>query len=317
MKGIDEYRKIRRAYGHIPDNKAIEYPEINFLSNDASAHRGLGAVLKQTVTSVNLAINLPISQAPYDQGLLGSCTANGLAFCYVFDEIKQKNTKQFMPSRLFIYYNERKIEGTVNQDSGAQIYDGVSALQRYGVCSEEQLPYDARKFTREPSANLYKIASQCQLKTCYKLAIAGIMSDHAKAALNSGFPIVMGFKVYESFETVAVANTGIMPIPKPSEKLLGGHCVVIVGYDDKKNAFLVRNSWGTGWGCRSDGNVLGTKPRGYFWMPYSFVNSPECCDFWVLSSVSAQGIAGGSKVMSPVVINLDPGTNGGGVVNGK
>lgn len=351
--------KVKRVYGHIPDDKTIEYPRVNFLSDEVAANKALTLSKPKpkpvptpkptpvpVVTSSNLVANLPESQVPYDQGQLGSCTANGLAFLYTFDEIKQKNLNEFMASRLFIYYNERVLEGTVDQDAGAQIFDGVRALQTYGVCSEEQWPYDAPNFGTKPSASCYAAAKNCEAKKFYKLVDPSDplisedpkdqsgssdpdkkdtnMSAHVKAALTAGYPVCMGFTVYDSFESDSVANTGVMPVPHvTSEQVMGGHCVVIVGHDDKKKAFLTRNSWGTGWGCQKDGTVSSTTTsRGYFWMPYAFVDgtdsstgSPFCSDFWVITSVSSQGIAGDANELSPDVVNLDPGTNNGGVVN--
>jgi C1A family cysteine protease len=346
--------KIVRSYGCIPDdtNKSALHPKINFLSNNPDLHRGLKAVHPQVKpTKCNLVLNLPHDQLPYDQGQLGSCTANGLSFAYCYCELKQKNKGAFMPSRLFIYYNERLIENSVNTDSGAQIYDGIRALQQYGVCSEEEYPYDAPNFTKKPADKLYVSAKHCEAKTFYKLCnptdkfdntidpldnnkntdtdiIDPKMSDHVKAALNSGYPVIMGFSVFDSFESDNVANTGILPMPRHTESQVGGHCVVIVGFDDSKRSFLVRNSWGTNWGCHPDGSVpkdpKHDNNRGYFMMPYAFVdgidsnNTPYCSDFWVITSVAQQGaiaIKAGDDILAPNIINLNPGTNNGGVVN--
>jgi len=239
-----------------------------------------------------------------------------------------------MPSRLFIYYNERFLEGTVNQDAGAAIGDGAHALNMYGACSEESWPYDAPKFTTKPSVNCFTEASQCKVKSYYRMDTTGIVSDHVKAALISGFPVVTGFTVYASFESEHVTETGLMPIPLLYEKIMGGHCVVIVGCDDNKKAFFVRNSWGTSWGCNANGNPpisvssnglpINTSPRGYFWMPYDFVNgknvlgTPYCTDFWVISSVTDTGPANAdANILKPVVINLNQSSTSSGVVNPK
>src|SRR5215475_7686356 len=64
----------------------------------------------------------------YDQGQIGSCTANAIGAAHQFSQIKQKLTSPFVPSRLFIYYNERSIEHTTGSDSGAQIRDGMKAI---------------------------------------------------------------------------------------------------------------------------------------------------------------------------------------------
>ena len=98
-----------------------------------------------------------------------------------------------------------------------------------------------------------------------------------KGCLASGFPFVFGFTVYESFESNAVASSGIVPMPAPNEKIVGGHAVVLVGYNDAVDRFRVRNSWGTRWG-----------QKGYFEMPYLYVTSGSLAsDFWVVQQTNA------------------------------
>jgi C1A family cysteine protease len=98
-----------------------------------------------------------------------------------------------------------------------------------------------------------------------------------KGCLADGFPFVFGFSVYDSFESDAVATTGV--VPKPTESLLGGHAVLAVGYDDASSRFLVRNSWGKGWGL--------PKIPGYFTLPYGFVQSRGLsADFWTLRAAT-------------------------------
>jgi C1A family cysteine protease len=208
--------------------------------------------------------------AVYDQGHLGSCTANAIGFCYHFDELKQSEKSVFQPSRLFIYYNERNMEGHTSEDSGAEIHDGVQCINTLGVCSEENWPYDILKFTEKPSDDCYVNA-----KNHHSISYRAIEQNinQLKAALIAGFPVVFGFSVYESFESDDVAKTGIMPLPKEGEKILGGHAVALVGFDDSKSVFIVRNSWGEIWG-----------DKGYFYMPYEFIsNSTYASDFWTIT----------------------------------
>jgi C1A family cysteine protease len=207
--------------------------------------------------------------APYDQGKLGSCTANSLAFCYHYDELKQNESSIFTPSRLFIYYNERDIEGNVSSDAGAEIHDGIKVINTIGVCSENIWPYDISKFATKPDDNCFEEAHKH--KSIEYNAIEQNL-DQIKACLILGFPIAFGFIVYESFESEQVASTGIVPMPKPNEKVLGGHAVAIVGYDDTKQLFIVRNSWGVNWG-----------DQGYFYMPYEYVLNVDLAnDFWTI-----------------------------------
>ena len=217
----------------------------------------------------------------YDQGQLGSCTANGIVFCYHFDEYKQNNKVKFMGSRLFLYYNERDMEGTTGQDSGASIRDGVKSINSIGLCSEDEWPYDISEFTSKPPQKCYDMAENC--KSLLYSSVGQTIND-VKQAVCNGYPIVFGFDVYSSFETDTVESSGIAPMPDISkEQLLGGHCVVIVGYDDSitipntKNlgAFICRNSWGTSWG-----------KNGYFYLSYDYINSSLSSDYWIITSIS-------------------------------
>jgi len=209
----------------------------------------------------------------YDQGQIGSCTANGIAAAIQYDQIKNKNKWQFEPSRLFIYYQERVIEGTVDSDSGAMIRDGVKACATIGACADFRWPYDVTKFTEKPSNWAYWSAGVHKI-TNY--ASVGQNLNSLKSALLAGFPVVFGFTVYSAFESAEVATTGMLPMPGPSDTILGGHCVLIVGYDDSKQSFIVRNSWGSGWGL-----------SGYFYMFYSYVTNPDLAsDFWVINTTN-------------------------------
>lgn len=210
----------------------------------------------------------------YDQGQLGSCTGNAIAAAVQFGRAKQGMAPDFAPSRLFIYYNERVIEGTVGTDAGAQIRDGIKAVATLGVCPEPDWPYDIAKFTRKPTAKAFKDALHSRAVSYSRVARS---LQQMKGCLASGFPFVLGFTVYESFETQDVAKTGIMPMPAANEKMLGGHAVLAVGYDDGQQRFFVRNSWGASWGM-----------QGYFSMPYSYLLDENLSDdFWTVRLIGA------------------------------
>ena len=210
----------------------------------------------------------------YNQGSLGSCTANAIAFIYQFNELKENELNIFIPSRLFIYYNERDMENTINKDSGAQIRDGIKSINKIGVCPESIWEYDITKFKEKPNNNCYQIA-----KKHHSVIYSKVMqTEHdIKHILSEGYPIVFGFAVYESFESSEVSKNGIVPMPKDDEKLLGGHAVAIVGYTTRNNKeyFIIRNSWGPEWG-----------DDGYCYFPIKFIcNSEYCDDFWVVKKV--------------------------------
>jgi C1A family cysteine protease len=208
----------------------------------------------------------------YDQGQLGSCTANAIAAAIQFDQMKQKADKIFTPSRLFIYYNERAMEHTVSSDSGAQIRDGIKSVGKQGDCPETEWPYAIAKFKIKPPKNCYTDA--LQFKAVLYQRLTPLLSQ-LKGCLASGYPFVFGFTVYESFESAQVAKTGHASLPKSSEQSIGGHAVICVGYDDANQWFFIRNSWGDKWGM-----------KGYFTLPYAYVTDANLADdFWTIRLV--------------------------------
>lgn len=227
------------------------------------------AAIGRLPASVDLRTGCP---PVYDQGQLGSCTANAIAGALEFDQIKQGLGDVFAPSRLFIYYNERVMENTVDEDAGAMIRDGIKSVSKQGAPHESLWPYAIAKFRTKPSAASYKDASR------HPAVLYQRVTQHLaqlKGCLAAGYPFVFGFTVYESFESATVGKTGHLGMPKPQEKTLGGHAVLCVGYDEKKQWFLVRNSWGTSWGM-----------KGYFTMPYSYLTNPDLADdLWTIRVV--------------------------------
>jgi C1A family cysteine protease len=206
----------------------------------------------------------------YDQGELGSCTAQaGAAVLDIAHHVAAKSF--FGPSRLFIYWYERFLEGAVNEDSGASIRDSVKVMAKYGACKETTVPYDVTKFTAKPSRAADKEALGYQVTSYARVAQS---LNSLKSALAAGKPVTIGISIYESFESERAAKTGIVPLPNVrKEKLLGGHAVVLVGYDDDAKTFLVRNSWGVGWGL-----------SGYFTVPQAYLINPNLSsDFWVVN----------------------------------
>ena len=202
----------------------------------------------------------------YDQGNLGSCTANALCGAFSY------SNAGFHGSRLFLYYNERMLEHSIPQDVGANLHDGVKCLEKYGVCPESEWPYTITKFATKPPSLCYADALKHVV-----IRASNIQNDlpSMKNALATGHPFVVGIAVFESFESTTVTRTGIVPMPRPTEHLLGGHAVLVCGYDDTKSMFIVRNSWGVGWG-----------DKGYFYLPYDYLtNSSYSTDLWCIDTV--------------------------------
>ncbi len=230
------------------------------------------AVLASLPPKVDLRGCFPPS---YNQGALGSCTANAISGALQFLEAKEGEAAPVMPSRLFIYYNERAMEGSVGSDSGAQIRDGIKTVVKDGFCPEALWPYDIARFTDRPPARCYQ--SALDERVSQYLRLPPVLPE-LLGCLAAGYAFVFGFSVYESFESARVRDTGVAPLPGPGELLVGGHAVVAAGYSQADNRFLVRNSWGSGWGM-----------DGYFTLPFEYLTSPAlAADFWTIRKVPIQ-----------------------------
>lgn len=216
-----------------------------------------------------------------NQGRIGSCTGNALAGALDFLEIRGLSTpiktddtqvfnhNKFEPySRLFIYYNERLIEGRVDQDSGATLRDGIKSLLNFGGCRESLWKYTNSNVFKKPSTSSYKEASNHKISVYMRIQSLQEM----RQCLSAGFPFAFGMTVYESFESAEVARTGLVPLPAITERMLGGHAVLCVGYNDIRGCLIIRNSWGTAWG-----------QKGYFMLPYEYAeNLKLVMDFWTI-----------------------------------
>ena len=221
--------------------------------------------LSQPPTTVDLRPHMP---PVYDQGQLGSCTANALCAAMQFEHPTFPQG-----SRLFLYYNERRLENDVLQDAGAALSDGVTCLERLGVCPESEWPYDVSKFATAPTPRCYIDAAKNRVMVAAYNLPPGDAST-MKRVLAAGHPFVVGIKVYPSFETDAVAATGVVPMPSSTEQTLGGHAVLCVGYDDRLGRWIMRNSWGANWG-----------DSGYFYLPYAYLLDPSLAsDMWSLAA---------------------------------
>ena len=202
----------------------------------------------------------------YDQGQLGSCTANAIAAALAFTLHKQ-GLPNVDPSRLYIYFKERQMEGTINQDGGAQIRDGMKVVAG-GFVPEAEWPYDVTKFTTPPApiAQLDQDARRDRV-----IKYQRVLRDFGmRACLAGGLPFVMGISVYESFEQ---ATDGHVPMPSPSEQLLGGHAILCEGYTSDQR-YIFRNSWGANWG-----------EKGFGYLPAAYLNQGGLSsDFWTVQA---------------------------------
>ncbi len=204
----------------------------------------------------------------WDQGDTSSCTGHGTTRGIMF-----QRAKQGLPfvdlSRLFPYWNARVAEGDTS-DNGAVIGDVVAASQKFGDCPYSDLPTNVALTTKAPTPQAFTNALVHKALAATRVMGNGAASleYHIKHCIDIlGLPVVVGVSVYESFESDAVAASGNVPMPGPNETMLGGHCVVVVGYDDPSRLFTLHNSWGISWA-----------KQGAFTLPYAYLLNPGLSD---------------------------------------
>jgi C1A family cysteine protease len=198
-----------------------------------------------------------------DQGSLGSCTAN--AFAGNVEFLANINGDLFEASRLFIYWNERAYINAINEDSGAYLRDGIKSLKAHGVCCEHVWPYEISRFTIKPSQDSYDQAAKRKISKYMRIQTI----EEMKQCLSDGFPFVFGLTLYESFMSSRVERTGNVSMPNKIDYEAGGHAMLCVGYSEKTQRFLVRNSWGESWG-----------KKGYCTIPYEYMKQAD--DVWTI-----------------------------------
>lgn len=222
------------------------------------------------------AIVLPssMSLAPWlgpvkDQGQVGSCTAfagTGLREFlyrkfYSYELSRSVQPNDFVLSPLWLYQMEREIEGTFGSDSGAQSRTIFKAMSKWGCLLEADDPYiegNAETMLDMDPTSFSKAALYSKIAYHRVLDVPTL-----KSVIASGYATVIGIPVYDSFENDTVASTGKVPVPLNSEVSIGGHEMLVHGYSDLTQTFMVRNSYGSSWG--EGGNCI---------IPYNYFESP-------------------------------------------
>lgn len=244
------------------------------------------AALPPSVDLSRPALPGPFEPA-WDQGSIGSCGPHTASADIVFAALKQQSLPAApMPSRLFVYWCARSVMGTLPEDSGVTNRDMLKALARHGWCDELLWPYVPNRMRDRPPQMCFDQAEKRKI-TQY-LAVPQTL-DAMRGCLAAGDPFIFGFSVYESLETAAVAKSGVVPMPKSGERVLGGHDVLVVGYDDAAQRFKFRNSWGAGWG-----------QSGYGTIPYAYATNPRLAgDFWTVRHAGLPAPVGPTPPVPP------------------
>ena len=216
-----------------------------------------------------------------DQGNLGSCTSQAVVGLLEYFE-RRANKEYLDASRRFLYKVTRKLYKHTG-DTGAYVRGTMRALRIFGVCPEEYWPYDVSRFDEEPPAFCYAFGQAYQAIKYYRIWDSNPtkLIDQLKGNLAKGLPFAFGFTVYSSIWDPAVEKSGDIPLPQKGDKVEGGHAIMAVGYDDAKARFVIRNSWGTGWG-----------KQGYGTLPYGYIEKGIADDFWVLVTAEYVSLLG-------------------------
>lgn len=222
------------------------------------------------VASLASSVDLSPNCSPVrDQGQLGSCTGHAIAAAIEYLRRIDDDHRSTIYSPLWIYYEERVLENSVESDAGAYIRDGIKVVNKIGAPPESRWPYIETKFTKRPNKSSYRDAERWRLGAYYRCNTL----TEVLMALASGKPVVGGFSVYHSMFTDAVNKSGIIPMPDTRDILLGGHAVCFIGYDLAARLVHFKNSWGEGWGR-----------KGYGSLPFTYLEHPDLsADFWCLS----------------------------------
>ena len=231
---------------------------------------------KAVVTKLPESVDLTEKLMPVrDQGSLGACTA--FATGAMVEYVRTKNNlKNWYVSPLFTYYATRQIEGTIDVDAGAYVRNALKSAANYGTTKEDYWPYDIQKFTITPPQSAWDDASNHQALVYYRLQQT---REDILTCLAEGFPFTFGMMLYESFIQTQCGFIvhNYLPMPNTTtEKFVGGHCMLAVGYfTDKETTYIrVRNSWG---------NFIGL--GGYHNIPLDYFLDPKlAADFWTIRS---------------------------------
>lgn len=220
-----------------------------------------------------------------NQGTLGSCTANAAVGALEYLR-SRRNYDPCDYSRLFVYFNTRRLRGDTTNDSGAMIAECMAALLAYGAPPEQIWPYsDTDRWMEQPAAVIYEKA-----KIDMALQYSQLRGDAAiLSALAQGFPVCFGIFLPEKAYASA-SQSGQIAYLSASDwqaQTVGGHAMLLVGYDLLRNHYIVRNSWGGDYG-----------DQGYLYISFDLMQRAGHPDsFWALGELEGHGTASGSKFL--------------------
>ena len=249
--------RVLKRFGWIPDSK--DERDYKF--------QAVPTILEKLPEEASVEDLCPVV---YNQGDSSSCVANASASAIISVHLKQ-GLPQPDPSRMFIYYGAREIEGTTHEDAGCMNRNAIKTLAKFGVCSETDWPFIPRNYSIRPSIECYSNAKKDIIISYHRIDSIpepNFILQNLKACIAEGYPFIFGIPIYENFPIQT--SSGIIPMPKGRE--IGGHALFGIAYNDYTNSVRFLNSW-DGWG---DG--------GYGELPYDYI-SKYARDIWTIRSM--------------------------------
>lgn len=254
------------------------------------------------VPSADLKIKKTVDLREYfppikNQQNLGSCSSFATSAMYEammrLNGIEDNNVM----SPAFIFYHSNVVTGRPN--GGSNYYDQLGVLGKHGICYEELFPYTPDTSQWNPSAEAIEDAKNHRALAAKQIPLidgadkAKVLSRNHElltSALSEGYPVGISLKVYDNLGKDGAFI--LHPEDAPDAKEDGWHAMVLAGYSEENDFYIVRNSWGEYFG-----------DKGYCYIPSRYIDDPDYLNFaCIITEIT--DVADGKKEIPTVLANF-------------